>query len=142
MKQCSTGETSSRSDERTDTAVSSRGESMIRRLAIGLVLLSLTAVQPVVAQNAVCQATGLPAMISGFFQLTTGIGLVGVVVVWQANALTEMFTLDRDQREGLKQYRRRALKSALVLVILGPLYSVAGKMMGLPLASCIDLTPL
>jgi hypothetical protein len=114
----------------------------VGKLAVGMLTLSLTAVHPVLAQNAVCEATGLPGMISGFFQLTTGIGLIGVVVVWQANALSEMFTLDRDQRESLKQYRRRALKSALVLVILGPLYSVAGAMMGLPLASCVDLTPL
>jgi hypothetical protein len=119
-----------------------RLESVTMRLVVVMVALSLTAVQPVFAQNAVCEATGLPGMISGFFQLTTGIGLIGVVVVWQANALSEMFTLDRDQRELLKRYRRRALKSAVVLVILGPLYSVAGTMMGLPLASCVDLTPL
>jgi ABC-type enterochelin transport system permease subunit len=81
-------------------------------------------------------------LISGFFQLTTGIGLIGAVVVWQANALADLFTLDRDQRESLKRYKRRALKSAVVLVVLGPLYSVAGAMMGLPLATCVDLTPL
>lgn len=135
---------STESDERSEQpeAIAARLESVAGKTALGLILLSLTAVQPALAQNAVCEATGLPGMISGFFQLTTGIGLVGVVVVWQANALSEMFTLDRDQREGLKQYRRRAFKSALVLVILGPLYSVAGAMMGLPLASCVDLTPL
>lgn len=119
-----------------------RLESVAGRLALRLLVLSLVAVQPALAQNAVCDATGLPGMISGFFQLTTGIGLIGVVVVWQANSLAEMFTLDRDHREGLKRYRRRALKSAVVLVILGPLYSVGGTMMGLPLASCVDLTPL
>lgn len=119
-----------------------RREQVTGKLVVGILVLSMTAVQPVAAQNAVCEATGLADMISGFFQLTTGLGLIGVVVVWQANSLSEMFTLDRDQREILKQYRQRALKSAAVLVVLGPLYSVAGQMMGLPLASCVDLTPL
>jgi hypothetical protein len=119
-----------------------RIESIVGRVAFGIIVLSITAVQPALAQNAVCAATGLPTLISGFFQLTTGIGLIGAVVVWQANALADLFTLDRDQRESLKRYKRRALKSAVVLVVLGPLYSVAGAMMGLPLATCVDLTPL
>ncbi len=80
-------------------------------------------------------------MITGFFQLTTGLGLVGLVVVWQGDSLVEMFTLHREQREGIKRHKRTALKSAVVLVILGPLYTVAGSMMNLPLASCIDLVP-
>lgn len=140
MTQSPSAESDMSEDTRSNS--STRVESIIGRVTVTVLVLSLVAVQPVLAQNAVCSATGLPKMISGFFQLTTGIGLIGVVVVWQANSLSEMFTLDRDQREGLKQYRRRALKSAIVLVILGPLYSVAGKMMGLPLASCVDLTPL
>lgn len=109
---------------------------------MSILALSLIAVEPALAQEAVCDATGLPQMVSGFFQLTTGIGLLGVVVVWQANSLAEMFTMAPDQRERLKQYRQQALKSGLVLLVLGPLYSVAGSMMGLPLASCVDLTPL
>lgn len=117
-------------------------DSLGRRLAWSILVLSLVAVEPVLAQEAVCNATGLPQMISGFFQLTTGIGLIGVVVVWQANSLAEMFTMGPDHREQLKRYRQQALKSGLVLLVLGPLYSVAGSMMGLPLASCIDLTPL
>lgn len=28
-----------------------------------------------------------------------------------------------------------------VVVVLGPLYTVAGSMMGLPLAQCVDLVP-
>lgn len=117
-------------------------DSFVRRSVFVVVLLSLAAVEPALAQNAVCEATGLPQMISGFFQLTTGIGLIGAVVVWQANSLAEMFTLGPDMIHQMKQYKGRALKSALMLVILGPLYSVAGSMMGLPLASCVDLTPL
>ena len=105
-------------------------------------LASLIAVEPALAQDSVvCDAEGLPAMISGFFQLTTAIGLMGLVVVWQANSLAEMFTLSPDQREGLKRHKQRALKSTVILVVLGPLYTVAGSMMELPLAECVDLVP-
>ncbi|ELZ83551.1 MULTISPECIES: hypothetical protein [Haloferax] len=81
-------------------------------------------------------------MISGFFQLTTTIGLIGLVVVWQGNSLSEIFTLSPDQREKIKRHKRTALKSTLTLVLLGPLYTVAGGTMGLPLATCIDLVPI
>ncbi|WP_246308108.1 hypothetical protein [Halorarum salinum] len=111
--------------------------------AVGWVLLlSLAAIDPVAAQeSAVCGADRLPEMISGFFQLTTRIGLIGLVVVWQADSLIEMFTLHREQREGIKRHKRTALKSATVLLVLGPLYTVAGSMMNLPLATCVDLVP-
>lgn len=134
-------------DEEDDINTPQRGSrrrfgGISRKATVAVIIFSLVAVEPALAQSAVCDATGLPQMISGFFQLTSGIGLIGAVVVWQANSLAEMFTLDRDQINTLKRYRQRALKSALVLVILGPLYSVAGAMMGLPLAACVDLTPL
>ncbi|QLG63933.1 hypothetical protein HUG12_00225 [Halorarum salinum] len=107
-----------------------------------VLLLSLAAIDPVAAQeSAVCGADRLPEMISGFFQLTTRIGLIGLVVVWQADSLIEMFTLHREQREGIKRHKRTALKSATVLLVLGPLYTVAGSMMNLPLATCVDLVP-
>jgi hypothetical protein len=80
-------------------------------------------------------------MIEGFFQLTTGLGIVGLAVVWQADSLIEMFTLDPEKKKGLKIHKRSAMKSAVVLVILGPMYTVAGSMMGLPLAQCVDLVP-
>jgi hypothetical protein len=80
-------------------------------------------------------------MIEGFFQLTTGLGIVGLAVVWQADSLIEMFTLNPEQKKGLKRHKRSAMKSAVVLVVLGPLYTVAGLMMGLPLAQCVDLVP-
>ena len=106
------------------------------------ILVSLVAVEPALAQtNAVCDAEKLPSMISGFFQLTTTIGLVGLVIVWQANSLAEMFTLSPDQREGLKRHKRTALKSTVILLALGPLYTVAGSTMDLPLADCINLAP-
>ena len=80
-------------------------------------------------------------MISGFFQLTTGLGILGLVVVWQADSLAEMFTMNPEQRKGFKRHKRTALKSAIILLVLGPLYTVAGSVMGLPLAECVDLVP-
>jgi hypothetical protein len=113
-----------------------------RQAALTVVLLSLFAVQPVAAQsNAVCSADNLPGMIEGFFQLTTALGIVGLAIVWQADSLIEMFTLNPEQKKGLKRHKRSAMKSAVVLVVLGPLYTVAGSMMGLPLAQCVDLVP-
>jgi hypothetical protein len=113
-----------------------------RHVAVTVVLLSLLAVQPVAAQsNAVCNADNLPSMIEGFFQLTTALGIVGLAIVWQADSLIEMFTLNPEQKKGLKRHKRSAMKSAVVLVVLGPLYTVAGSMMGLPLAQCVDLVP-
>ena len=107
--------------------------------------LLIATVEPALAQetsqSAVCSADNLPEMIEGFFQLTTALGIVGLAVVWQADSLIEMFTLNPDQKKGLKRHKRSAMKSAVVLVILGPLYTVAGSMMGLPLAQCVDLVP-
>jgi hypothetical protein len=80
-------------------------------------------------------------MIEGFFQITTALGIMGLVVVWQADSLIDMFTLDPEQKRGIKQHKRSAMKSAVILVILGPLYTVAGSIMGLPLAECVNLSP-
>lgn len=107
-----------------------------------LLLLALLAVQPALAQDGVvCDAEGLPSLISGFFQMTTALGIVGVVVIWQAESLAEMFTMSPDQKKGFKQHKRTALKSVVILLTLGPLYTVAGSVMGLPLADCVDLVP-
>jgi len=113
-----------------------------KQAALVIVFLSLFAVEPAAAQtNAVCSADNLPSMIEGFFQLTTALGIVGLAVVWQADSLIEMFTITPDQKKGLKRHKRSAMKSAVVLVALGPLYTVAGSMMNLPLAQCVDLAP-
>lgn len=113
-----------------------------RRVVLSSLVLTVVAVDPVVAQeSAICEADRLPEMISGFFQLTTAIGLMGLVVVWQADSLVELFTLRPEQREGLKRHKRTALRSTVILVVLGPLYTVAGSVMNLPLAECVDLTP-
>ena len=46
-----------------------------------------------------------------------------------------------EQKKGLKRHNRSAMKSAVVLVVIGPLYTVAGFIMELPLAQCVNLTP-
>ncbi|WP_394348224.1 hypothetical protein [Halorubrum sp. SS7] len=113
-----------------------------RRVVLSGFILTVVAVDPVAAQDsAVCEAERLPEMISGFFQLTTAIGLMGLVVVWQADSLIELFTMRREQREGLKRHKRTALRSTVILLVLGPLYTVAGSVMNLPLAECVDLVP-
>jgi hypothetical protein len=130
-----------------DRFQSSERPHSIWRLALtrtGVLLIGtlLIAAEPAVAQqNPVCSTDSLAGMIEGFFQLTTGIGVVGLAIVWQADSLIEIFTLNPEQKKGLKRHKRSALKSAVVLVTLGPLYTVAGSMMGLPLAQCVDLVP-
>ncbi|WP_317175903.1 hypothetical protein [Halomontanus rarus] len=115
---------------------------LVRQLAVSLLLFSIFAIKPVLAQDdVVCDAEQLPEMVSGFFQITTAIGIVGFVIVWQTDSLAEMFTMNPDQKKGLKQHKRTALKSTVVLLVLGPLYTVAGTSMGLPLADCVDLVP-
>ncbi len=117
-------------------------QRVVRSGFASFLILSLIAVDPVLAQDSVvCEAEGLPDMISGFFQITTALGIMGLVVVWQADSLAEMFTMNIEQKKSLKQHKRTAMKSAVILVILGPLYTVAGSAMNLPLAECVDLVP-
>ena len=131
-------ETASNRADNQSTAAS----RLPKQAALVMVSLSLFAVEPAAAQsNAVCSADNLPSMIEGFFQLTTALGIVGLAVVWQADSLIEMFTITPEQKKGLKRHKRSAMKSAVVLVALGPLYTVAGSMMGLPLAECVNLAP-
>ena len=114
----------------------------LRRRLLGATLGVFLIVHPVAAQStAVCNADKLPGMIEGFFQLSIGLGLIGLAVVWQADSLIEMFTLNPEQKKSLKRHKRSALKSGIILVALGPLYTVAGTTMGLPLADCVDLVP-
>lgn len=133
------------SDESDDSSDGQSRQSrwwLVRQLAISAVLLSIIAVQPALAQsNAVCSAENLPSMIEGFFQITTALGIIGLAVIWQADSLIDMFTLNPEQKKGLKRHKRTALKSTVILVILGPLYTVAGSIMGLPLAECVNLAP-
>ena len=129
------------SENRTDNQfmVVSR---VLRKVVLTVALVTLFAAQPAAAQtSAVCSADNLPSMIEGFFQLTTGLGIIGLAVVWQADSLIEIFTLNPEQKKGLKRHKRAAMKSTVVLLVLGPLYTVAGSVMGLPLAQCVDLVP-
>jgi len=80
-------------------------------------------------------------MIEYLFQLTTALGIVGLAVVWQADSLIKMFTLNPEQKKKLKRHKRAAMMSAVILVVLDPLYTVTGSVMGLPLVDCVDLTP-
>ena len=151
-----TGHSSSDSDDGCDVLdgrqdmgdASKQGEeadqspwSGVIHLVVGVLFFSIIAVEPVQAESAVCEADRLPEMISGFFQVTTALGIMGLVVAWQADSLAEMFTLNPEQREALKRHKRTALKSTIILLVLGPLYTVAGSMMNLPLAECVDLVP-
>jgi len=116
-------------------------------LGLCLLAVAIVATAPAAAQaaatNPVCadESNTLANMIEGFVQITTGLGIMGLLVVWQADALMEMFTLGREQKAKLKQHKRGAGRSALTLVVLGPLFTVGGSAMQLPIAQCVDLIP-
>jgi hypothetical protein len=115
-----------------------------RGVLVALLVGSLLVVEPAVAQtNPVCadESGTLVSMIEGFIQLTTALGLMGLLVVWQADELMEMFMLGQDRKHRIKRHKRGAMKSATVLVLLGPLFTVAASMMDLPIAQCVDLVP-
>ncbi|WP_435196386.1 hypothetical protein [Natronomonas sp. EA1] len=119
----------------------------IGQLLLVCVLVTVLASSPAAAQSAaanpVCQddSSTLANMIEGFVQITTGLGLMGLLVVWQSDALMSMFTFGREQKARLKEHKRGATKSAVTLVVLGPLFTVAGSAMELPIAQCVDLIP-
>lgn len=134
---------------RTDSALPTRrwtARSMCHLLLV-LGLVSTLAVGPAAAQsdssNPVCQdeSDTLANMIEGFVQITTGLGIMGLLVVWQSDALLSMFTFGREQKARLKEHKRGAMRSAATLVVLGPLFTVGGSAMGLPIAQCVDLIP-
>ncbi|WP_243645216.1 hypothetical protein [Natrarchaeobius chitinivorans] len=114
---------------------------IVFRVVVSGIALSIIAAQPALADDVLCDTEQLPELVSGFFQITTTLGIVGLVVVWQADSFMEMFTASPEQKRGLKQHKRSALKSAVILLILGPLYTVAASVMGLPLGDCINLVP-
>jgi high-affinity nickel permease len=128
-----------------DPAVLSRA-LQVALIASVIVVSPLLAAQPAAAaesDNPVCQEESgtLTDMIEGFVQLTTGLGVMGLLVVWQADELMEMFTLSREQKASLKEHKRGAMKSGVVLTVLGPLFTLAGNSMNLPIAECVDLIP-
>ncbi|RQG95537.1 hypothetical protein EA473_08805 [Natrarchaeobius chitinivorans] len=123
------------------SAVKYRIRRIVFRVVVSGIALSIIAAQPALADDVLCDTEQLPELVSGFFQITTTLGIVGLVVVWQADSFMEMFTASPEQKRGLKQHKRSALKSAVILLILGPLYTVAASVMGLPLGDCINLVP-
>lgn len=132
-------------DTSSTTLVSGLDYRHIGRLALMLCVLLMVVSTPVSAQesNPICsdESDTLANMIEGFIQITTALGVMGLLLVWQADSLLEMVTVGRDQKASLREHKRTAIKSAAVLICLGPLFTVAGTMMNLPIASCVDLIP-
>lgn len=142
-------------DERTDSACRiithlqppGPRRRVIARLLLVIALVTIMTTAPAAAQsdasNPVCQdeSDTLANMIEGFVQITTGLGIMGLLVVWQSDALLSMFTFGREQKAKLKEHKRDAMRSAATLVVLGPLFTVGGSAMGLPIAQCVDLIP-
>lgn len=126
--------------------VRSRCNARLLRITLLAIFFGLVvALEPAAAQgNPVCseESGTLVNMIEGFIQITTALGLMGLLVVWQADELADMFTMNQQQALALKQHKRQAMKSAAILVLLGPLFTIAGSAMNLPIAQCVDLTPL
>lgn len=91
--------------------------------------------------NPVCSIENLPGMVEGFFQITTTVGILGFAVVLQIDTLIEIFNPPPETRQKLKRHKLAAAKSAGLLTLIGPLYAVAGPLMGLPLAPCLNLVP-
>jgi hypothetical protein len=118
-----------------------------RALALLGLLLAVTttpvAAQETTASNPVCtdDSDTLAKMIEGFVQITTGLGVMGLLLVWQADSLMEMFQLGREQKARLKEHKRGALRSAATLLVLPPLFTVGSSAMGLPVAECVDVVP-
>jgi hypothetical protein len=120
----------------------------VARVLAGGVLVAALVTAPTAAQttdtvNPVCRddTDTLAQLLEGFVRITTGIGMIGLLVVWQADSLMQMFQLSRDQKARLKEHKRGAIRSAAVLLVLPPLFTVSCSAMGLPVARCVDLVP-
>ena len=115
------------------------------RALLAVVALSIFAAQPALAQasNPLCtpDTASLVQMMEGFFTIAIALGVMGLLIAWQTDALFSMATIDPDRLERLKRHRRIATTSALILLVSGPLFTVAADIMGLPVASCVDLIP-
>lgn len=131
------------------TPVTSPGRPTGSRIALLVVvagpLLALLAVEPVAAQSAppVCSdgSGTLPNVIEGFIQVTTALGLLGLLVVWQADAITENLVIGIEGKRRITQQKLRTAKTSAALVFLGTLCILASQTMHLPLAHCIDPVP-
>lgn len=85
--------------------------------------------------------TSLGQTVEGFFQLTAGVGLVGLVAVWQMESLMGVFAMSPEQKRNLKEHKRDAGKAAIMLLAIGPLYMAAQSAMSLPMGDCLGLSP-
>lgn len=131
-----------------DASSQSQSRKVLRVTTLVCLLAIVVFAHPVAAQeststNPICQDSSgtLADVIEGFVQITTALGLMGLLVVWQIDSLAEMFTLGHEQKSTIKRHKHGAMKSAGTLVVLGPLFSVAGSVMDLPIAQCVDLVP-
>lgn len=112
--------------------------------ALAIVALSvvpataLAAAEPVVLQSELCN-TNIPTYLTGFLQITTVLGLVGAIAVWQADTLAEVLTMNPAQKRNLRSHKRSAAKAAVTLLLIGPVSWALVQAMGLPMASCFDL---
>lgn len=117
----------------------------MRRLAFVLVLSVLIGSGTAAAQadNPICadDSGTLVNIIEGFLKITVALGVIGLILIWQVDSLVEMVTVSREQKLAIKQHKRGAMKSAGTLVIIGPLFNVAGLLMSLPIAECVNLVP-
>jgi len=138
-------ESDSDSELAYNKATSAQHLRLVSRGCLVALLVLMLAVGPAAAQtqNPVCQddSQTLADMVEGFVQITTGLGIMGLLVVWQSDALLSMFTFGREQKAKLKEHKQDAMRSAATLVVLGPLFTVGGSAMGLPIAQCVDLIP-
>lgn len=118
-----------------------------------LTLVSMLAVEPVMAQSSsptlVCQSasqtanpTALGNLVQRFFQLTTLVGLLGMFAIWQGGSLAEILTLSQRQKRNIKEYKSSSLKAAIVLVLIGPLFTVGASTLVGSRMACLDLTSL
>lgn len=138
-------ESDSDSELAYNKATSAQHLRLVSRGCLVALLVLMLAVGPAAAQtqNPVCQddSQTLADMVEGFVQITTGLGIMGLLVVWQSDALLSMFTFGREQKAKIKEHKRNATRSAATLVVLGPLFTVGGSAMGLLIAQCVDLIP-
>lgn len=138
------GERDCRVDQRK-TPFQGRLSRTLRICLLVCLVVGVPLAQPAAAQesNPICQdeSNTLVEMIEGFVQITTGLGIMGLLVVWQAESLMEMFTLDQQRKTDFKRHKQSAMKSAGILILLGPLFTLAGSAMSLPIAECVTLMP-
>ncbi|WP_440989575.1 hypothetical protein [Haloarchaeobius baliensis] len=135
--------------DNTDSDDSSNGWFTARKAFLAmftLAVLSMVAVQPVMAQpnSIVCQdastTNNLGDLVETFFQITTVAGLVGVFAVWQGGSVAEVLTLSQRQKRNIKEYKSSTMKAAVVMVLIGPMFTVFSSQIMSSQLGCLSLT--